>query len=295
VIYLILGSVAGLALCGAIYALVPRKASAAEILLALDAQRSSVTAPQPAAAGWRAGLGAHLASALVARGIHLRSTRRDLALLGRDLESMLATKILLAALGMILSPCFWALAYLVGLRLSLQTPLWGSLLLASVLFFAPDQEVHSQAKRARADFRRVVGAYLDLISLSLEGGRGVPEALAAAAHVGHGPALERLSHAVASARLTGITPWAGLGRLGEQIGVEELVELAAMLENVADQGAKIKDTLRERAATGRARRAAAVEESAGGQTQSLLLAQMLLALGFLIYLLYPAMSKLVGL
>lgn len=294
-IYLILGSVAGLCLCAAVYALLPRKAGAAEILAALDTQRSSVTAPRPAAAGWRGALGARIAGMLAARGIQLRSVRKDLALLGRDLDAMLATKVLLAGLGAVLAPCFWALAYLLGMDLSPQAPAWGSLLLAAVLFFAPDQDVRSQAKRERADFRRVVGVYLDLVSLNLEGGRGVPEALAAAAQVGNGPALERLSAAVASARLTGITPWAALGLLGEQVGVEELVDLAAMLENVAGQGAKVKDTLKERAATLRERREAEIEESAGGGTQSMLLAQMLLALGFLAYLLYPALTRLAGL
>ena len=294
-IYLMLGVLAGLSLCAALYLLIPRTAAAAEILRALDTQRSSMTAPHPTAAGWRAELGGHLSRTLAARGVHLRSTRKDLALLERDLESMLATKLLLTALGAVLAPCCWALAYLAGVHLSVQMPIWGSVLLAAVLFLAPDQEVHSQAKKARTDFRRVVGAYFDLVSLCLEGGRGVPEALSAAAQVGHGPGFERLSRVVASARLTGTTPWAALGRLGEEIGVDELVELAAMLENVASQGAKIKDTLKERSATMRARFAAEMEENAGGRSQSLLLAQMLLALGFLLYLLYPSLTKLVGL
>lgn len=294
-IYLLLGAMAGLALCGVIYALTPRSVSAAEILHALEAERVSIPSLRPQAAGWRAEFGARIAAALAARGIELRSVRKDLALLERDLESLLAAKLLLAAVGVILAPWFWALAYLAGLHLGPQAPACAGLVLALVLFLAPDHRIRSQAKKARAEFRRVLGAYLDLISLNLEGGRGVPEALAAAAEVGHGPVLERLSEAVASARLTGITPWASLGGLGEQIGVDELVELSAMLENVAGQGAKVKDTLTERAASLRARRSAEIEESAGGRTQSLLLAQMLLAVGFLAYLLYPALVKLVGL
>jgi len=292
-IYVLFGALAGLAACGMIYALVPGKMQSAEILQALDAELAHIGPTRPAPIGWRAELGSHLARALAARGIQMPSLRKDLALLRRDLESLLAVKILLAAFGVILVPALWAFAAALGLRISGVLPLWGSLLTGAALFFLPDQEVRSQAKKARADFRRVISAYLDLISMNLEGGRGVPEALSAAAGVGHGPAFDRLTETVTGARLSGTSPWTALGRLGTEIGVDELVDLSIMLENVADQGAKVRQTLTERAKTMRARHGAEIEEAAGGRTQSMLLAQMLFATGLLAYLLFPALMKLV--
>lgn len=292
-IYILLAALAGLALVGAIYALAPRKLQAAELLQALDAELATVT-PRPRPTGWRAELGAQLEHAAAARGIRMRSLRKDLALLQRDIESLLATKLILATFGLIFVPAVWVFAAALKLHLTTQIPIWGSLLAAVGLFFAPDQEVRSNAKKARADFRRVVSSYLDLIAMNLEGGRGIPEALAAAAAIGHGPAFDRITEAVAAARITGSTPWTELGRLGHEIGVDELVELSVMLDNVADQGAKVRITLTERAKTMRIKRAAEMEEQAGGRSQSMLVAQMLLGVGFLLYLLYPAIMKMVG-
>jgi Flp pilus assembly protein TadB len=295
VIYLLLAVIAGAAACGVIYALTPRRLPASEILKALDRERAAPLTARPAPAGWRGELGAQLARALSARGIQLRSLRADLAILERDLESLLAVKVLLAGSGLLFVPALWALMYAIGLHLSTQVPAWGALAAAAALFVLPDLEVRSNAASARAEFRRVVGTYLDLIAMSLEGGRGIPEALTAAAEIGHGPVFDRLRRAVTGARLTGASPWSALGELGREIRVDELLDLALLLDNVADQGARVRTTLTERARTLRARRTAEIEEMAGGRDQSMLIAQMLLATGFLAYLMFPALFKMVNL
>lgn len=294
-IYLLLALLAAASACGAMYVLIPRRMPAAAILQALDAQRDQHTATARSAAGWRGQVGGHLASVLAARGVELRSLRADLALLERDLESLLAVSVLLAGGGIVFIPCVWALAYLVGLRTSIELPLWASLAAALVLVVLPALEVRRDAKSARAEFRQVVGLYLDLIAMNLEGGRGVPEALLAAAEIGHGPAFAQLRRAVTAARLAGVQPWAALGALGARIRVDELVDLAAMLGNVADQGARVRASLTERARTLRVRRTAELEEAAGGRTQSMLIAQMLLAVAFLAFLMFPALMTMVSL
>ena len=89
--------------------------------------------------------------------------------------------------------------------------------------------------------------------MNLAGGRGVPEALMAASEIGSGWALGRIRDALASARITGQTPWQALGSLGEEVSVDELRDLAAALSLVAEDGAKVRESLTARAVSLRRR------------------------------------------
>ena len=131
--------------------------------------------------------------------------------------------------------------------------------------------------------------------MNLAGGRGVPEALSAAAGVSQGWGMVRLRETIENARLQGITPWAALGRLGDDMKVEELRDLAAALALVAEDGAKVRDSLTARAASMRQRELADSEGRAQERSQSMLVAQLLLAAGFLVFLIYPALSGIAGL
>jgi tight adherence protein C len=71
-----------------------------------------------------------------------------------------------------------------------------------------------------------------------------------------------------------------------RVGVQELCDLAGSLTLVGDHGAKIRDTLSPRASTLRRRQLADAEGKAG---QSVL-AQLLLALGVLILIGFPAVA-----
>ena len=124
--------------------------------------------------------------------------------------------------------------------------------------------------------------------MNLAGGRGVPEALMAAGDIGGGWAMWRIRDALTNARITGQTPWQALGGLGEDVGVEELTDLSAALSLVAEDGAKVRESLTARAASLRRREIAELEGKAGQRSQSMLIAQMLLCVGFLLFILYPA-------
>ena len=62
----------------------------------------------------------------------------------------------------------------------------------------------------------------------------------------------------------------------------------AALALVADDGAKIRQSLSSRAETMRRRELAEIEGKAGAKSQSMLVAQMLLCAAFLVFLIYPA-------
>src|SRR2546430_2310858 len=82
---------------------------------------------------------------------------------------------------------------------------------------------------------------------------GMREAWWRAAGGGAGGPRGRSGPSLADARITGTSQWEALGQLGDQLGIEELKDLAASLALVADDGAKVRESLGSRAETMRHR------------------------------------------
>jgi tight adherence protein C len=292
------GALVGLGLLVLIISLRPARPTIAAGIARLDADRqparfsvSSAILSNEGLSGWRVRLGSRLAAEFESRGIRVQSLRADLAVLGRSLEGFLASTVLFAVAGLLFPLVLTGLAGLAGVELGLSVSVGMALLFALLGALLPLVAVRREAATRRKDFRHAVGAFLDLVSMNLAGGRGVPEALTAAAGIGGGWPFARLQDTLAFARLQGLTPWAALGRLGDEVGLNELRDLAAALALVADDGAKIRDSLAARAATLRRRELAEMEGRAGERSQSMLVAQMLIVLGYLLFLAYPAVSR----
>jgi Flp pilus assembly protein TadB len=298
---LMAGAAAGLGLFLLIRALFPARAGLAARLSAMDAVRQgngvsrvSLVTTDDKVSPLRKSVGESVARFYAARGWEARSTRADLALLGKSFEGFLATKSLLAASGLLAAPFLAAWIPLMGWEFQLSVPVWSALLLALLFFMLPDLQIKRDAARRRRDFRHAVGAFLDLVAMNLAGGRGVPEALMMASSLGDGWAMVRIRDALASARIIGITPWQALGQLGEEVDVDELRDLSSALGLVAEDGAKVRQSLAARAETMRRRELADVEGQAGERSQSMLVAQLLLCAGFLLFLSFPAAMKMLG-
>jgi Flp pilus assembly protein TadB len=296
---LIIGALAGIGLFLLVFALIPRRVTLAKQVAAFDASRPassrisySITRDQESEFSRRIGKG--LAAFCAEQGWEFPSLRANLSLIGKSFENYLATKVLLSLFGFLLGPILLILANVAGFHVTFVLPIWIGLVLAGVFFFLPDLEVKQKADARRQDFRHAIGAFLDLVSMNLAGGRGVPEALMAASEIGSGWALGRIRDALAGARITGQTPWQALGGLGEEIRVDELRDLAAALSLVSEDGAKVRESLSARAASLRRRELADLEGQAGEKSQSMLVAQMLLCAGFLVFLTYPVIGVLLG-
>lgn len=300
---LLAGGVLGLGLFLLMRALFPARPGLAARLLQLDAagQRESATPrlllQEEELSAFRRGLGERLARFYASRGWEARSVKADLTLLGRSFEGFLATKVLLAASGLLAFPLLLGWLVLMGWGASLTIPLWVALIVSLIFFFLPDLQVRKDAAARRRDFRHVVGAFLDLVAMNLAGGRGVPEALMLSVSVGGDEAnwpMARIREALSNARIVGITPWQALGQLGDEINVDELRDLSAALGLVADDGAKVRASLAARAATLRRRELAEIEGRAGERSQSMLVAQLLLCAGFVVFITFPAAMKMLG-
>ena len=296
------GALLGLGIFLLIRALVPTKPDAVSAVARIDAlrQRQAVFTPAAEQAPPRgleklkSELGLQLEEFYRRQGWQIRSLRADLAMVDRSVEDFLATKVLLAAFGAVFGPFLFVGLWVLGIHLTVTLPVWLALVCAAVCFMLPDLEVKGLAATRRRDFRRVLGSYLDLVALNLTGGRGLPEALMTAAEVSDGWALRRIRNTLSDARVMGTSQWTALAGLGDELNIDELKDLGAALGLVAEDGAKVRDSLSARAETMRHRELSEIEGQAGARSQSMLVAQMLIAAGFMVFLMYPAIARVLG-
>ena len=294
---LICGAGVGAGLWLVVRGLFPPRPSLAQAL----AQLRRVPEPAPLAAEVDGGIAARLGRPIAtllersdARWLVAGKVRQDLAVLGRSAERHLAEKVTLAFVGLLIAPAVTVLLALGGVHLSVVVPVWASLVLAAGGFFAPDLGIRADATRRRTDFRHALSSFLDLVVVALAGGGGVETALSDAASVGNGWAFDNLRQALDQARLGRETPWAALGRLGHQLGVDELTELAASLSLAGTEGAKVRASLAAKATSLRTHQLAEAETADQAATERMALPVVLLFAGFLFFLGYPAVEKVLG-
>lgn len=296
---IVAGGLAGLALFLAIFALIPRRVSLAGRIAAFDASR--VAPLRNLAAEDHGGesaitrrLGTALERFCTELGWQFPSLRANLRLTGKSFASFLGTKALLGIFGLTVPLFLLSGLSLLGVHLSIVIPVWVGLMFGVIFFFLPDLELRQEVEKRRRDFRHAIGAFLDLVAMNLSGGRGVPEALMSASEIGDGWAFWRIRDALTNARLTGQTPWQTLGELGAEVRVDELRDLAGALSLVAEDGAKVRESLTARAVSLRRKELADLEGQAAERSQSMLVAQMVMAGAFLVFLIYPAVQVLLN-
>ena len=296
------GALSGAGVLMLVLILAPPAIQPAAALAELDSQRDErrlrqearrLNPRERALPDWLDALGYRAAALLRRTGIDLGGLSSDLSVLGRSLERHLVTSLLLGLLGFGAPLLITALGALAGRPMG-SLPLLACLVLGAAMAALPTARLRSRAAQARRDFRHVVGSFLDLVSMSLSAGRGVPEALDAASALSDDPAMARIRDALAAARLRGETPWAAMGRLGETLRIDELRDLSAALALVAEDGAKIRESLSARATSMRRRELADAEGRAGENSESMLVAQLVIAIGFIVFLVYPALSGIMG-
>ena len=105
-----------------------------------------------------------------------------------------------------------------------------------------------------------------------------------------GPTFRLIADSLDVARASRRSPWEILANEGERIGIEELPELAATVKLGGEQGARMTASLVAKASSMRAKQLAEVEADANTATERMGLPMVLLFMGFLVLLGYPAMQ-----
>lgn len=295
---MVIGAAIGGCLFWLFYKLVPPKRSPLVELAQFDAHRrgpasaaqvEDVAARTKVAADIQGRVGHWFAAELQRRGIRYKGLRQDLVLTGQSFDALMGRKVVAAVGGFLLAVLAlgW-LQYGRGLHLPTGAPVVVALLLAAVLFIAPDIDIRKEAKRRRAEFTEDLSVYLELVSLEMAGYAAAETALPQAAKRGGTWSMLLIRETLLRARLSGEDTWDALAELGERIGVSDLRELGSLIKNVADDGAQVRQTLSARAASMRRARLANEEGAAEERNQSMRLAQLLIAFGFMLFVGYPA-------
>lgn len=242
-------------------------------------------------AGRAVRLGRPAVAPLRALGLPGARLARDLAVIDRSPSTHLAQKAVLAAAGLLLPGLPAALLAVAGFEPGIRLPVIAGLVLAAAGFVLPDLKVRARAARVRTGFRHALSAYLDLVWIALAGGAGVDSALGDAVAIGRGWAFDQIRRALDAARLTRTAPWAALRKLGEELDITELTELAASITLAGTEGAKVRTSLAAKATALRTHQITEAEGDAQAATERMSLPVMLLFLGFLTFIAYPALSQ----
>lgn len=219
-----------------------------------------------------------------------RRSRRaqDLAATGRTADSYFARIALGGLAGGLLPPALSTALKPLGLDLPPAAVVAVSLLALVGGCASPMIGLSAAAGRARASARRALSCWLELVVLSQAGGMGVEGALEAASRVSDEVTFVRLRSALRRARHDGSSPWEALGRLGNELGLGDLHELSANLALAGTEGARVRTTLAAKASSMRRRELNDAQAKANSTTERLFLPSIVLMLGFLIFLMYPA-------
>lgn len=160
-------------------------------------------------------------------------------------------------------------------------------------FMLPSVVLRSRARTRRRDFLHAFSAYLDLVNVLLAGGAGIETALVSAAEAGEGWSFKALRSCLVRARLSRRSPWTELRLLGTRWDLSEVIEVAGSMNLSGDHGARIRSSLGARADSLRAKQLAEIEAVAQSSTERMGVPMMMLFVGFMVLLGYPALQTVV--
>jgi tight adherence protein C len=291
---LILGAGLGLGIWALVVWALPPRPGLGAVLGRLDTTPETPAIVAQGQAGWAARLGKPFIAPLAALGLPSPRLRKDLAITGRPVDGHLAGKAALGIAGLLLPTLVSLALTALGMPLPWEMSLIATLLIGVAGFLLPDLTLRRDASRRRGDFRLALSAYLNLMRVTLAGGAGVEGALTDAASVGCGWSFTQIRRALTISKVTRTTPWSTLRTLGEELDVRELAELSASISLAGTEGAKVRASLRAKAAALRTRELTEAEGEAQAATERMSLPVIVLFLGFLVFIGYPAVAAVVG-
>lgn len=162
-------------------------------------------------------------------------------------------------------------------------------ILGSVLSWTiPTSKVAQRARQKRTDMDVAVAVYLDLVNVLLAGGCGIETAMLSAASAGDGWGFEQIRLSLARAQSSRSSYWDSLRELGEQVGITSLLEVANSVQLAGEHGARVRQSLTAKAQALRARNLARVEHEAEERTERMGIPVVLMFIGFILLIGYPA-------
>ena len=217
--------------------------------------------------------------------------RKDLAILQITETWFYGEKVVWALLGLAMPPLLAGFFSLIGLPLPFAIPTLGSLALAGLFWFMPNYNAADDAKKARIEFSRALGAYIDGVATGVRDGSSGQQALRSAAEVGDKWVFKRIESELRRARYMTRAPWDSLHSLADELGVPELDDLADIMQQSGQDGAQIYNNLRARAAALRSAMLSAEVGKANATSERMYIPASLLGIVFMAILVTPSMLR----
>lgn len=243
---------------------------------------------------WRRQLGQRTATALNGFDLGLDDLRANARMAGTSLDAHLGSKVTCALMPLGFVTAIALLFLLAGVTVPIGLLAVAGMVAVVIGFIAPDIALRKAADERRREFALAFGSYLDLVSISLAGGMGTEAALVEAARVGDSWSFHLLRRAVDVAQIDGATVWSTFARLGEELRVPALVELAASVALAGNEGAKVRSSIAVKADTLRAVELAEAESEAQAATERMAIPTAMLLFGFVLLIGFPAVITVVG-
>jgi Flp pilus assembly protein TadB len=284
------GGLVGLGAWCVVRALSPQPASLTRDLAELRRPRWNDQSTAPP--GWSTRV--RMLAVRVASSGATEQLRADLALVERSEERLAVERCACALVFAALPLLFDGIVTIGAVGLSPMLVVVTALGLGVVGYFVPLVGVRSEASKRRRASRVALGAYLDVVSILLAGGKGPTSALADAATAGSGWLFSQLDRTLRHAAATGRQPWDELARLAERLALGDLYEFASSMTLAGTAGAGVRETLLAKADTLRVKALAEAEASAQHDSELLVIPTVALLVAFILLLGFPAAYQITG-
>jgi len=220
---------------------------------------------------------------------------KELALLQIPVHRHYGKKIVYALVGLA-GPALVSAVFIIPLAAMHKTvpfyiPVVVSIILAGLLFFAPDMDRRVDARAARLEFTRALSAYIDLVALARLGGAQPRQAMQEAASVADSWVFRRIDEELRQSTFSGQAPWDALRNLAEDLGLPALDELADIMRLSGEETARTYTTLRARAAALRSEMLSDELTKANETSERMTIPMSLLGLIFMVMLITPALLR----
>lgn len=134
-----------------------------------------------------------------------------------------------------------------GVTLSLSLPAGAVLFAAALGWFLPALRISASAKAVADDASEALLVYIDLVILERMANQHAKDALTRAAKVSDNPLFLQIQAALARAELEREPPWTEMRRLGEQLDMPQLADIAD-IARMQEEGGSLAAAFRARVA-----------------------------------------------
>jgi pilus assembly protein TadC len=289
---LVAGALIGLGLLLVVRGLAPPRPTLTDVLA--DVHRPRWVTDQAPSSMWRRQVQA-ATTAIADAGLGERfGFDQDLAVTGKTRERLALERLMLAATFVVLPLTLAMVVALTGPRAPIGLAALVSVAGGCLGFVLPSVLLRQQAAESRREFRWAISGFVDLVTIQLAGGEGVETAVRVAAETGAGRPFRVVAEALSRAHRRGESAWVALGELGRELGVPELGELSSSVTLAGDSGARVRQTLSTKAATMREHELAEELALSEAQSERLGAPVVLMLLGFVMLIGYPALARILS-